>query len=619
MNPLFKQLLIPFRYPKLDAPSKAAITQGPSSKVGIPLRKGRLGTVRRIIAYLGESRKPLSFVLLMVIMSAILGLLGPYTIGKTIDRFHLFKTNVDLIKVLVELAAIYLGYSLFTWTQNILMVGIAQKTVYTMRTDLFKKFQRLPIRFFDRRQQGELMSRVTNDIDNISSTLNDSVVQIFSSGILLIGTLSVMLWLSPILTLVTLIIVPLLVLGMRWITKRTGQFFKAQQRNLGGLNGYIEEIVSGQRIVKTFSQENVVIESFIEKSDRLRQSGFWAQTYSGMIPKLMNGLNNLSFTIVAAIGGLLAVSGHISIGTIVIFAEYTRQFTRPLNDLSNQFNTLLSAIAGAERVFEILDEPEEAADETGAQTLPEVQGHVRFSEVTFSYESGAPTLEGVSFEAKPGETVALVGATGAGKTTIVNLLSRFYQVDEGVISIDGHDLSKMSRESVRAKMGFVLQDSYLFEGSVRENIRYGRLDATDKEIEEAARLANAYTFIMKLPKGFETVLKQDGSGISQGQKQLLSISRAILAQPTLLILDEATSSIDTVTEVKIQEALNRLMNGRTSFVIAHRLNTIQNADRILVMSQGRLIESGSHNELLERKGAYYELYNQGQSLSHALT
>lgn len=619
MNPLFKQLLIPFRYPKLDAPSKAAITQGPSSKVGIPLRKGRLGTVRRIIAYLGESRKPLSFVLLMVIMSAILGLLGPYTIGKTIDRFHLFKTNVDLIKVLVELAAIYLGYSLFTWMQNILMVGIAQKTVYTMRTDLFKKFQRLPIQFFDRRQQGELMSRVTNDIDNISSTLNDSVVQIFSSGILLIGTLSVMLWLSPILTLVTLIIVPLLVLGMRWITKRTGQFFKAQQRNLGGLNGYIEEIVSGQRIVKTFSQENVVIESFIEKSDRLRQSGFWAQTYSGMIPKLMNGLNNLSFTIVAAIGGLLAVSGHISIGTIVIFAEYTRQFTRPLNDLSNQFNTLLSAIAGAERVFEILDEPEEAADETGAQTLPEVQGHVRFSEVTFSYESGAPTLEGVSFEAKPGETVALVGATGAGKTTIVNLLSRFYQVDEGVISIDGHDLSKMSRESVRAKMGFVLQDSYLFEGSVRENIRYGRLDATDKEIEEAARLANAYTFIMKLPKGFETVLKQDGSGISQGQKQLLSISRAILAQPTLLILDEATSSIDTVTEVKIQEALNRLMNGRTSFVIAHRLNTIQNADRILVMSQGRLIESGSHNELLERKGAYYELYNQGQSLSHALT
>lgn len=611
MSKLFKQLKEPFQHKKLEITvGSSNVPEGKKSSGSDRLPKARIGTVRRIGSYLGASKKSLSVVFLMVIVSSALGLLGPYTIGKTIDHYLLIKKTTGLGKIVFELIAIYVGYSFFTWSQNILMVGIAQKTVYTMRTDLFNKFQGLPIRFFDRRQHGELMSRVTNDIDNLSSTLNDSVVQLFSSLIILVGTLVVMISLSLLLTVVTLLIVPLMFLGMKWITRRTGKFFKEQQKNLGNLNGYIEEIVSGQRIVKTFSQEDQVIEEFTEKSSKLRESGFWAQTYSGMIPKLMNGLNNLGFSIVAIVGGWLALNGHVSIGTIVIFTDYTRQFTRPLNDLSNQFNTLLSAIAGAERVFEILDEEAEEADEKEAGELPEVKGHVVFDHVSFSYDTDAPTLNDVSFEAKPGETVALVGATGAGKTTIITLLSRFYQVNQGIISIDGYDLSKIKRKSVREKMGFVLQDSYLFEGTVRENIRYGRLDATDEDIKEAAKQANAYTFIMKLPNGFDTILKSDGSGISQGQKQLLSIARAILAKPTLLILDEATSSIDTVTELKIQEALQRLMKGRTSFVIAHRLNTIQRADKILVMNQGRLIEAGSHEALLIKRGAYYELYNQ---------
>jgi ATP-binding cassette, subfamily B, multidrug efflux pump len=615
---LLKALKAPFQHERLSesAPNEGVSSQGKSGK---PRPKAKMGTVKRIGRYLAVNKVALSVVFIMVIVSSGLGLLGPYTIGKTIDHYLLIKKSTGLLKVILELVLIYGAYSLFLWSQNIIMVGIAQKTVYAMRIELFQKLQILPIRFFDRRQHGELMSRVTNDIDNVSSTLNDSVVQLFSSLIILVGTLVVMLLLSPLLTLVTLLIVPMMFLGMRWITNRTGGFFKTQQQNLGRLNGFIEEIISGQRIVKTFSQEARVIDEFTEKSALLRESGFWAQTYSGFIPKLMNGLNNLGFSIIAGVGGLLAVSGHVSIGTIVIFTEYTRQFTRPLNDLSNQFNTLLSAIAGAERVFEILDEEEETKDEVNPGELPEIEGNVSFNNVFFSYEEEGETIRNVSFDVNAGETVALVGATGAGKTTLVNLLTRFYEVNGGSITIDGYDISKIKRNSLRAKMGFVLQDPYLFQGTIRENIRYGRLDATDEEVEEAARLANAFSFIMKLPKKFDTVLKADGGGISQGQRQLLSIARAILAEPTLLILDEATSSIDTVTEVKIQEALQRLMKGRTSFVIAHRLNTIRRADQILVLNQGQVMERGTHEELMSLKGFYYELHKEGMTSKEGIS
>jgi ATP-binding cassette, subfamily B, multidrug efflux pump len=606
---MLKQLVKPFQYKKISV-TPEEIQQNQGSGVPKSKRKAKnwAGTIKRIWSYLAENKILLSLVLLMVIISSGLGLLGPFLVGMAIDDYIVDRDNSGLVLLGIGLIVIYLFHSLSTWFQAYWMIGIAQNTVFNMRTQLFKHLHKLPIPFFDKRQHGELMSRITNDIENVSSTLNSSVIQIFSSILTLIGTVSVMLWLSPLLTLLTMVIVPTMFFGLRWITSRTGVFFKEQQKSIGELNGFIEETVSGQRIVKTFSQEYKVKREFSEKSEKLRAAGYWAQAYSGFIPKLMNMLNNLSFAVITAIGGILAINGFISIGVIVIFAEYSRQFTRPLNDLANQFNTLLSAVAGAERVFEVIDEKEEAVDEKKAKHLLIQHGNVQFDHVTFSYENEGNTVTDVSFSVSPGETVALVGPTGAGKTTIVNLLSRFYEVDQGKITIDGHDIKTIKRESLRTNMGFVLQDSYLFQGTIRENIRYGRLDATDQEIEESAKLANAHSFIMKLPKQYDTVLTQDGNGISQGQKQLLSIARAILSNPTLLVLDEATSSIDTITEMKIQEALQRLMEGRTSFVVAHRLNTIQNANQILVLKEGRLIEKGTHDSLLKAGGFYADLY-----------
>jgi ATP-binding cassette subfamily B protein len=603
---MFKEWIKPFRYPKPKFDIAAADPS--SAKKSVPRAKNWRGTLRRIWGYLAVNRIKLFLVFVMVLFSSVFGLLGPVLVGFAIDDFVVGKDPRTLLYLLAGLAAVFLLHSSANWLQNYWMIGIAQKTVYTLRAQLFQHLHKLPISFFDRRQHGELMSRVTNDIDNISSTLNSSVIQVFSSVLTLLGTVSVMLWLSPLLTLITFLIVPIMFLGMRWITNRTGRLFKEQQRNLGALNGHIEETVSGQRIVKAFSQEQRVIEEFREKNERIRQSGFWAQTYSGFIPKFMNLLNNMSFGLIAGIGGILAIRGVVTVGTIIIFTEYARQFTRPLNDLANQFNTLLSAVAGAERVFDIIDETEEANDEKEAVRLPAIRGEVRFSDVHFSYERDGDTIRGVSFHAKPGETIAFVGPTGAGKTTLINLLSRFYPISSGTITIDGHDITKIRRDSLRSHMSFVLQDTFLFHGTIRENIRYGRLDASDEEVVEAAKQAEAHSFIMQLPDGYDTVLHHDGGGISQGQKQLLSIARAILADPAILILDEATSSIDTVTEINIQTALQRLMKGRTSFVIAHRLNTIQQADQIIVLNDGKIVESGTHYELLRRKGFYHDLF-----------
>jgi ATP-binding cassette, subfamily B, multidrug efflux pump len=570
--------------------------------------KGIAPTVKRIWAYLADQRSLLILVLLMVVASSALGLLGPFLIGWGIDEYFATESTDGFIWLLVGLGVVYGLHSLSLWFQSYWMIGIAQKTVYTMRKQLFTHFHKLSIDFFNKRQHGELMSRVTNDIENVSATLNSSVIQIFSSVLTLVGTLAVMIWLSPLLTLVTMIIVPLMFMGMKWITSRTGRLYKEQQRRLGEMNGYIEETISGQKIIKSFSQEPKVIEEFRIKNKKLKESGYWAQTFTGFIPKLMNMLNNLSFTIVAAVGGYFALQGYVSIGTIVIFTEYSRQFTRPLNDLSNQFNTLLSAVAGADRVFDIIDTEEEAVDEKEAGSLQNINGKVEFKDVSFSYEKGGDTVSDLNFHAEPGQSVALVGPTGAGKSTIINLISRFYEPDKGKILIDGYDSKKITRESLRTQMGFVLQDSFLFQGSIRENIRYGRLDATDEEVEKAAKAANAHSFIQRLPEGYDTVLSQDDAGISQGQKQLLSIARAILADPSILILDEATSSIDTITELKIQEALQHLLKGRTSFIIAHRLNTIKSADQIIVIENGQIIEKGSHDKLLEQKGFYHSLY-----------
>ncbi len=568
--------------------------------------KDMFGTLFKVWCYLSEYKRSLALILLMVIMSSGLGLLGPYLLGYTIDRIHL-PGNYSLLFLLALLAIVYVLGSITQWLQNIWMISIAQKAVYRMRNDLFNSLHRLPVAYFSKRQHGELMSRLTNDIDNVSQTLNSSFIQLSSSILTFTGMLGLMLWLSPLLTLITLTIVPAMFLGMRWITNRTGKYFKEQQRNLGELNGFIEETFSGQKMVKAFSQERQVTEQFEEKGARLRETGYWAQTYSGFIPKLMNMLNNASFAIIAGAGGVMAVNGIITVGVIVTFAEYARQFTRPLNDLANQFNTFLSAVAGAERVFEIIEEEPEAKDEGRARDITEVKGEIEFRNVSFAYEKDVQTVSDVSFYLKPGQTAALVGPTGAGKSTIINLLSRFYDPQNGAILLDGVDVRSLTRSSLRKQMAFVQQDTFLFQTTIRENIRYGRLNASDEEVERAAELANAHNFIRKLPNGYETVLDQDGSGISQGQKQLLTIARAILADPAILILDEATSSIDTVTELRIQDALYRLMEGRTNIVIAHRLNTVRKADVIMVLVEGQILESGSHEELMRQEGYYYEL------------
>ncbi len=608
MYPVLRSLMEPFQYRRPESAAEAAAegqTAGGKGKRK-PRARNTSQTLRQMWSYLIAYKGRLAAVIVMVMLSSGFSLLGPYLAGTAIDHF-LMNRDSGFVVFLIGMAVVYALHSVTMWLQSIWMITISQKTVYLMRVQLFEHLHRLPIPYFSKRQHGELMSRVTNDIENVSSSLNSSVIQVFSSVLLLIGTVSVMLSLSPFLTLLTFLVVPLMLLGMKWITRQTGRLFKAQQRNLGDLNGYIEETLSGQRIVKAFSQEETVIAAFKERNERIRVSGFWAQTISGFIPKLMNALNNLSFAVIAGVGAIFVLNDAITVGIIVIFAEYSRQFTRPLNDLANQWNTLLSAVAGAERVFDVLGEDEERKDEGAARELAEVKGTVVFDHVTFAYEGRSATIDEVSFSVTPGETIALVGPTGAGKTTLIQLLCRFYDPSSGRILIDGHDSRELKRENLRSHMAFVMQDPFLFVGTIRDNIRYGKLDATDAEVEQAARLANAHSFIKRLKDGYNAVLKPDGSGISQGQKQLLAIARAILANPSILVLDEATSSIDTVTEIKIQEALQRLMQGRTSFVIAHRLNTIQQADQIVVLQDGAIIEKGSHEKLLERKGFYSSL------------
>lgn len=604
---MFRTLLEPFRHPFPDID----LGQGAPSSGRRPKAKPKnwSATLVRIWHYLAKRKIKLALVLVMVLLSSAFSLLGPYLIGIAVDHYLEGGSSRVWLTFLAALSLTYIFYSLTSWLQNIWMIEVAQETVYRMRFDLFSHLHRLPISFFGKRQQGELMSRLTNDVENVSSTLNSSAIQVFSSTLILVGTLVVMLTLSPLLTLLTFLVVPLMMLGMRWITRRTGPLYKQRQQYVGELNGFVEETLSGQRIIKAFSQEERVIRGFRKRNDDIRVSGFWAQAISGFIPKLMNGLNNLSFAIVAGIGGILAIKGSITVGVIIVFVEYARQFTRPLNDLANQWNTLLSAVAGAERVFELIDEDVEVRDESAASDIGRIEGAVAFDHVDFSYEAGGDTLKNITFEVQPGEMVALVGPTGAGKTTLIQLLSRFYEPTGGTVTVDGRDLSGITRESLRSQMAFVLQDSFLFQGTIRENIRFGRLDATDAEVEEAAKLANAHSFIQRLPGGYDKVLDVGGGGISQGQKQLLAIARAILANPAILVLDEATSSIDTVTELKIQEGLQRLMQGRTSFVIAHRLNTVRLADKILVLKEGSLIEQGSHDELLKLGGFYNKLYH----------
>ena len=575
--------------------------------------KNLKGTIKRLSSYFGKESKTLSIIFMLIVISSALTLLVPYLIGKAVDTMNLQQGEVNftiLEEIVLILLGVYLIDALFSFLQGWLMAGVSQRIVKTLRSHLFQKLQKLPVSFFDKRTHGELMSRLSNDIDNVSSTISQSTTQLMSGVITIIGSLIMMLILSPFLTVASLITVPFVFLLTRSITRKTSVWFKNQQELLGQLNGHIEETISGLFVVKAFNHEEKAIEEFEVVNKSLREVGLKAQIWSGFLMPIMNVINNLGFVAVAVVGGILAVKGMITVGVIASFLTYSRQFGRPLNDMANIFNMLQSGVAGAERVFEIIDEQDEPDDVQGAVPLANPKGHIVFENVSFGYQQDVPILKNVSFEACEGSSTALIGPTGAGKTTIVNLLTRFYDVTEGRILIDGRDIREYTRDSLRRSFGFVLQDTYLFSGTIKENIRYGKPDASDAEIEKAAQLSNADFFINKLPEQYDTQLTENGGNLSHGQRQLLAIARVILAKPAILILDEATSSIDTRTELQIQDALLSIMKDRTTFMIAHRLNTIRNADTIMVIDDGTVMEKGSHDALIRERGRYYNLFNQ---------
>jgi ATP-binding cassette subfamily B protein len=590
---------------EINVPMPGPGRRGPVEKVRA---KNSAGTAWRLCQYLKREKLGLFGVFVFVAITCLFGLLGPYLIGKAIDDYIVTSDLPGLARTVLMLLGVYAVTALSTWLQAVVMAPVAQKAVMELRRDLFAQLQSLSLRFFDKHPHGDLMSRISNDVDIVSNVLNESVVQFITALITIVGVGVVMLVLNPWMALVTLVTLPLLVMVTKKISKHTRKGFQEQQKSLGELNSLVEETISGGRIVKAYGREEAVIADFEVANQELKRAAIRAQTFMIIPGPIGNFLNNMSFAIIASAGGLFVVNGLATVGNIASFVAYSREFNRPLNQLANLYNTVQSALAAAERVFELIDQVPELIDTEDAAPLPAINGDVVFEDVSFGYEKDQPVLRNVSLHAKPGQTVAFVGPTGAGKTTVVNLLTRFYDIDSGLISIDGQDIKQVQKDSLRSQLGIVLQDTYLFSESVMENIRYGRLEASDDEVMEAAKLADADGFITRLPQGYNTQLSERGGNLSQGQRQLLAIARAILADPGILILDEATSSVDTRTEIKIQSALLRLMEGRTSFVIAHRLSTIREADQVLVIDGGRVIERGNHESLLAQKGFYYNLY-----------
>jgi ATP-binding cassette subfamily B multidrug efflux pump len=584
---------------------------GPGSRHrGATIEKARdvRGTLRRLLATLWPFRWALVGVFVLVVVSTLLDLLAPYLMGIAIDKFIANKDLAGLQRTVLPMLGAYLGSWLAMAGQSTIMARVSPKAMRTLRRNLFEHLQTLSLSFFDQHPHGELMSRLTNDLDAISRVLSQNVTELFSGMLTLVGILVMIFAINFWLALGSMLVFPFMMWLVGFVGKRTRRHFRDYQMRIGQLNGKLEEMFSGQRVIMAFGQEASTLADFDEANEKVRQVGIQANTYATLIPPLMGILSNANIAVLAGLGGWMTLQGWATVGTIAAFYTYSRRFAAPLRQLGNLYNQIQSALAGAERVFEIIDTEPELTDAPDAVALDDVAGEAVFDHVNFSYVPGVPVIKNMSLTAKPGQTVALVGPTGAGKTTMVNLLTRFYDIDGGTIRIDGHDIREVQKASLRRQLGIVLQDTFLFSESVMENIRYGRLDATDEEVIAAAKLANADQFIRRLPQGYDTELSERGSNLSQGQRQLLAIARAILADPGILILDEATSSVDTRTEVRIQEAMLRLMEGRTSFVIAHRLSTIRDADKILVIRDGCLIERGTHDELLAQRGFYHHLY-----------
>jgi ATP-binding cassette subfamily B multidrug efflux pump len=577
---------------------------------GATIEKARnvRGTLRRLLATLRPHTWALVGVFILATVGTLLDLLTPFLMGRAIDQFITAGDLAGLLRIILLMLGAYIGAWLTRAGQSVMMARISQKAMRTLRRDLFEHLQTLSLSFFDRHPHGELMSRLTNDLDAISRVLSQNVTDLFSGLLTLAGILVMMFAINFWLALGSMIVFPLMMGLVGFVGKRTRRGFREYQMRIGQLNGKLEEMFSGQRVIMAFGQEASTMADFDAANEVVRQVGIHAQTYAMLVPPLMGILSNANIAVLAGLGGWMALQGWATVGTIATFYNYSRKFAAPLRQLGNLYNQVQAALAGAERVFEVIDEQPELTDAPDAVALDDVAGEVVFDRVNFSYVPGVPVIKDMSLSARSGRTVALVGPTGAGKTTMVNLLTRFYDIQGGAITIDRRDIRQARKDSLRRQLGIVLQDTFLFSESVMENIRYGRLDATDEECIAAAKLANADQFIRRLPQGYDTELSERGSNLSQGQRQLLAIARAVLADPGILILDEATSSVDTRTEVRIQEALLRLMEGRTSFVIAHRLSTIRNADKILVVNDGRIIERGTHDELLAQRGFYHNLY-----------
>lgn len=566
-------------------------------------------TIKRLLSYIREDKYKLVLVFVCVIINTVSMLAGSYMLRPIINSLTSSEGSAQkLLHSLMLMAGIYLFGIAAQYLQARIMIGISQQAIFKIRNELFAKIQKLPVRFYDTNNHGDIMSRFTNDVDAVGEMLNNTVVQIISSVINVIGTFCLMVYTNIWLTLITVLMVPVMMQAARFVTMRSRRFYKAQQAALGTLNGYIEETVTGQKVVKVFCHEEIAEEEFSYLNYDLRDKQIMAQFFGGIMGPVVGNLSQVGYSVTACVGGILCVLKGFDIGGLTVFVNYSRQFSRPINELSMQMNTIFSALAGAERVFSIMDEQPEPEDGEDAVKLTNCRGYVRLEDVTFGYNPDKTILKHISLYAKPGQKIAFVGSTGAGKTTITNLINRFYDIEEGRITIDNTDIRDIARDDLRCNIAMVLQDTHLFTGTVRENIRYGRLDATDGEVEQAARTASAHSFIMRLDKGYDTMIEGDGANLSQGQRQLLNIARAAISRAPVLILDEATSSVDTRTEKHIEKGMDRLMEERTTLVIAHRLSTVRNADAIMVLEQGEIIERGTHEDLLAMKGRYYELY-----------